>query len=241
MAAWVVMAAMVPGRVAAATRMKRGGCRAAVILIAFAGIGSGGCSPAGLVIGAGATAGVAAAQERPIDEAVSDTAIKLQLNGRFLNEDLEREIRRTSRTSKDLTVALLDLDNYSAFNETYGNLKGDDVLADIGHIIQASIRKGIDIAYRYGGDEFMLILPETDLEQAAQTLDRILEKLEWRIEEKLTFSVGLALLGDCNEASDLVVGAREAMHQARDSGGDTVVKLVCKASEDKWLDGTRRI
>jgi diguanylate cyclase (GGDEF)-like protein len=162
-------------------------------------------------------------------------------NQRFLNENLEREIRRTDRTSKDLTVALLDLDNFRDFNDTYGDLKGDDVLVDIANIIQASIRKGVDSAYRYGGDEFILVLPETNLDQAARTLDRILEKLTWRIPEKFTFSVGLALLGDCNQASNLVRCADEAMNHARDSGGDTVVKAVCSEKEHTWLDGTRVI
>jgi diguanylate cyclase (GGDEF)-like protein len=162
-------------------------------------------------------------------------------NQRFLYENLEREIRRKSRTSKDLTVVLLDLDNFKGFNDTYGDLKGDDVLVDIANIIQTSIRKGVDSAYRYAGDEFMLILPETDLDEAAQTLDRILEKLIWRIEEKLTFSVGLALLGNCNQASDLVRCADDAMQRAKDVGGDTMVKAVCRKKEDSWLDGTRLI
>ncbi|MCJ7500162.1 diguanylate cyclase [bacterium] len=162
-------------------------------------------------------------------------------NQRFLYENLEREIRRKSRTSKDLTVVLLDLDNFKGFNDTYGDLKGDDVLADVANIIQTSIRKGIDSAYRYDGDEFMLILPETDLEQAGQTLDRILEKLMWRIPEKLTFSVGLALLGDCKQASDLVRCADDAMHRAKDAGGDTMVKAVCGGKEQNWLEGTKVI
>ncbi len=148
-------------------------------------------------------------------------------NQRFLYENLEREIRRSSRTSKDLTVALLDLDNFKAFNDTYGHLKGDDALADIGGIIQVSIRKGIDSAYRYGGDEFMLILPETGLDQATQTLDRILGNLADRISEMLTFSVGLALLASCDQVQDLIRYADEAMYLAKNSGGNRVVKVVC--------------
>jgi diguanylate cyclase (GGDEF)-like protein len=160
-------------------------------------------------------------------------------NQRFLYENLEKEIRRKSRNSKDLTVVLLDLDNFQDYNDTYGNLKGDDVLADIAKTIQASIRKGIDSAYRYGGDEFMLILPETDLEQATRTLDRLLEKMSSRISEPLTFSVGLALLIDCDHASDLVRCADEAVLQAKDSGGDNVVKAVCRGREQYWLDGSK--
>ena len=122
-------------------------------------------------------------------------------NQRFLYENLGREIRRTSRTSKDLTVALLDLDNFKTFNDTYGHLRGDEALADIAGIIQTSIRLGIDSAYRYGGDEFMLILPETDLDQAMQTIERILGNLVVRMSEPMTFSVGLALLKNCDHVS----------------------------------------
>ena len=162
-------------------------------------------------------------------------------NQRFLLDNLDREIRRTDRTSEDLSLALLNLDDFSRFNKIYGNLKGDDVLTDIANIIQASIRKGIDSAYRYSGDEFMLILPETNLDQATLTLNRLLEKLSWRIEEKLTFSVGLALLGECKQASQLIRCAAEAMRQARDSGGNAMVTAECKSEEDKWLEGTKRI
>ena len=162
-------------------------------------------------------------------------------NQRFLYENLEREIRRKSRTLKDLTVALLDLDNFKRFNDTYGHLKGDDALAEIANIIQASIRKGIDSAYRYGGDEFLLILPETDLQQAEHTIGRLLGNLKGRIPEMLTFSVGLALLDSGDHAQDLVRCADETMYRAKSSGGNTVLTAVCKGKESKWLDGTKVI
>ncbi len=162
-------------------------------------------------------------------------------NQRFLYENLEREIRRSARTSKELTVALLDLDKFKDFNDTYGHLKGDDALADIARILQASIRKGIDSAYRYGGDEFMLLFPETGLDQATQSLDRILGNLAGRISETLTFSVGLALLADCEQASDLIRCADEAMYRAKNSGGNTMIKAVCKGKEHHWYEGSRII
>ena len=72
----------------------------------------------------------------------------------------------------------------------------------------------------------MLILPETDLNQAAKTLDRILCNLAGGILEPLTFSVGLALLASCDQVQDLIRCADKAMYQAKNSGGDTVVKVV---------------
>ncbi|MGD8353642.1 MAG: diguanylate cyclase response regulator, partial [Pseudomonadota bacterium] len=159
-------------------------------------------------------------------------------NQGYLYENLEREIRRANRTSKDLTVALLDLDSFKSINETYGNLKGDDILAGIAGIIKASIRKGVDTAYRYGGDEYMLVLPETGLEQATLTIERLLEKLVWRIQEKHTFSIGLVLAGDCEDPHVLLRATEEAVERAQNSGGNTIIKAVCKG---RWLEGSRVI
>jgi two-component system cell cycle response regulator len=152
-------------------------------------------------------------------------------NQRFLYENLRREIRRVSRTSKDLTVALLDLDNFKSFNDTYGHLQGDKALAGIADIMRRSIREGVDSAYRYGGDEFMIILPETDLDQASQTVGRLLGNLAEATPGLLTFSVGLSLLSDCDNLECLIRCADKAMYQAKDKGGNTVVKVACGGGE----------
>jgi len=154
-------------------------------------------------------------------------------NQRFLYEALGREIRRALRTSKDLTVALLDLDNFKGFNDTYGHLQGDKALADIADILRSSIREGVDSAFRYGGDEFMIILPETGMAQATRTVDRILDNLAETSPGQLTFSVGLALLGGCKNIEPLIRCADKAMYQAKDNGGNRVVKVSCE--DESWL------
>ncbi|MDF1534898.1 MAG: GGDEF domain-containing protein [bacterium] len=148
-------------------------------------------------------------------------------NQRFMYENLGREIRRSSRTGKDLTVALLDLDNFKAYNDTYGHLMGDKALGEIANILLNSIRKGVDSAYRYGGDEFTLILPETDLPQAVKTLDRVLTKLARQTPGELTFSVGLALMSSCENVEQVLRTADEAMYEAKEAGGNGVVTKVC--------------
>jgi diguanylate cyclase (GGDEF)-like protein len=151
-------------------------------------------------------------------------------NQRFMYENLEREIRRSRRTGKDLTVALLDLDNFKTYNDTYGHLKGDKALSMIADVLLTSIRKGIDSAYRYGGDEFTLILPETDLPRAAGTMDRVLGNLVRKTPEELTFSVGLALLGSCEDVETVLRTADDAMYKAKKAGGNRVVEKTCEAS-----------
>ncbi|MDF1525627.1 MAG: diguanylate cyclase [bacterium] len=148
-------------------------------------------------------------------------------NQRFLYESLKSEIRRVSRNFKDLTVALLDLDNFKSFNDTYGHLKGDKALAGIAEIIRNSIREGVDSAYRYGGDEFMIILPETNLDQAVQTVDRLLGNLAEATPWLLTFSVGLSLLSDCENIECLIRCADKSMYRAKSSGGNRVIRVAC--------------
>ncbi|UCF88575.1 MAG: GGDEF domain-containing protein [bacterium] len=140
----------------------------------------------------------------------------------------QKEISRAVRASRDLSVALLDLDNFKTYNDTHGHLKGDEALAEIASVIRASIRKGTDSAYRYGGDEFMPVFPETDLKQASKTLDRIILNLENQISNPLTLSIGLALLGRCESVQGLIQCADEAMYQAKKSGGSRIVEIVCE-------------
>ena len=151
-------------------------------------------------------------------------------NQRFMYENLEREVRRSRRTGNELTVALLDLDNFKTYNDTHGHLKGDKALSLIAEVLLTSIRKGIDSAYRYGGDEFTLILPETDLSRAARTMERILGNLAKQAPEELTFSVGLALLGSCEDVEILLRTADEAMYEAKQAGGNRVVEKHCGAN-----------
>jgi len=148
-------------------------------------------------------------------------------NQRFLYESLNREIRRTRRTSKSLTIALLDLDHFKDYNDSYGHLEGDKALAMVAEILAGSIREGQDSAYRYGGDEFMLILPDTTLKEATLLLNRILTNVSKSAPAGLTFSIGMADMASCESIETLINTVDRAMYEAKKNGGNQIVTSVC--------------
>lgn len=148
-------------------------------------------------------------------------------NQRYLYESLEREIRRAVRTGSPLTIALLDVDNFKCYNDTYGHLMGDRVLTDIGKALLDSIREGTDSAYRYGGDEFMVILSGTDLNQGRNSIQRILKNLKRTVPDALTFSIGISLLHSCKDIALFIKSADSAMYTAKRGGGNRIQSTVC--------------
>lgn len=97
-------------------------------------------------------------------------------NHRYFQQVLTQELGRATRYEKVLSMVILDIDNFKSFNDRYGHAVGDKVLFAIGDIISRSIRK-VDYAFRYGGEEFVILLPETPLENAVLTVERIRMKI----------------------------------------------------------------
>ena len=112
-------------------------------------------------------------------------------NHGFLQIALDLEIQRFQRYGKTFTLALLDVDSFSKYNKQHGSLKGDLLLKTIAGIIQKNIRT-IDIAARYAGDVFALILPGSEPDGAVTCLERILKAVEMSSDNKATLSIGLA-------------------------------------------------
>lgn len=151
-------------------------------------------------------------------------------NARFFQEQLEREIRRSERYGHPLTLLMIDIDNFKAFNDRYGHVRGDRVLMRIGRIMNNTLRK-TDAAYRYGGEEFVVLLPETDTEQGHAIGERI--RLAFRepygIDESaetvtLTLSVGIAERQTGETGPDLVYRADQKMYEAKRAGKDRVCR-----------------
>jgi diguanylate cyclase (GGDEF)-like protein len=88
-------------------------------------------------------------------------------NRRYMEESFDREIERACRSDRPLAVVMIDVDCFKAINDTYGHVMGDSILVFVAEFFLKSIR-GSDIACRYGGDEFMLILPECSYQEAAE-------------------------------------------------------------------------
>jgi diguanylate cyclase (GGDEF)-like protein len=138
---------------------------------------------------------------------------------------LERELAR-SRRGHPLALLMIDLDNFKLVNDEHGHLRGDEVLMQIAGALERSTRFS-DVAGRYGGDEFAVILPDTDVEQARRVAGRLVEGIREvgaRVDAKkpVTASVGIAVAESNDDARSLHRRADEAAYRAKQRGGDRI-------------------
>jgi diguanylate cyclase (GGDEF)-like protein len=148
-------------------------------------------------------------------------------NRRHFDESLTQEVNRHSRYGSMLTIAFLDLDNFKNYNDTMGHTAGDRLLSQIGRLIKSSLRN-IDQAFRYGGDEFAIIMPHTAVEDAQVVAERIrlrigsnngIERAENKI--LITVSIGLACWpSDGLTPDDLINAVDKALYYAKQTGGN---------------------
>ncbi|MBI3610241.1 MAG: GGDEF domain-containing protein [Nitrospirae bacterium] len=148
-------------------------------------------------------------------------------NPRALEEALVKEIARARRMDRFLSCIFFDLDDFKAINARFGHTAGNSVLQVIGKSVQAVIRHDMDLAFRYGGDEFMIILPEADKAQAyliAQRLHQALSSLRPPVIpiRTLTASIGIAQLRPEQNAMDLLSLVDEAMREAKTRGKNLI-------------------
>jgi diguanylate cyclase (GGDEF)-like protein len=152
-------------------------------------------------------------------------------NRGYVDDRLAIELSRARRYGKQLSIAVIDADHFKWLNDTHGHSAGDQVLRKIGAILRDSFRQS-DTAGRYGGEEFVVILPETDIEAAAQKLESLRELvagapmvLGTSAEKvQMTISAGLASFPqDGEDAAELLASADERMFQAKREGRNRVV------------------
>lgn len=135
-------------------------------------------------------------------------------NQRHFHKNLQIEITRAKRMSYPLVVLLFDLDDFKQYNDTHGHIAGDNVLKRVGSIMRRSIRDGVDTAYRFGGDEFAVILPHTTKGDAVDTADRISEQVVKGIED-IGISVGIASLDNLETVEDFINTADRDMYSQK--------------------------
>jgi len=144
-------------------------------------------------------------------------------NRRHFEERLKEELSRHSRYGDVLSVFMLDLDNFKTYNDVYGHPAGDILLSQIGKILKSSVRSA-DQAFRYGGDEFVVILPQTATDDAYVVAERVRDQVAGEMEKKsltVTCSIGLASYpADGVISEDLVTGADTALYYAKWTGGN---------------------
>jgi diguanylate cyclase (GGDEF)-like protein len=151
-------------------------------------------------------------------------------NRRYMEETLDRELSRAEREGRPLAVILVDLDRFKHFNDTFGHAAGDAILAAIGTLLRALSRAG-DIACRYGGEEFVLILPEASLADARRRADEIRQAIrelsvmhEGLRLDGVRCSIGVAACPEHGAAgSALLRSADAALYRAKREGRDQVV------------------
>jgi two-component system cell cycle response regulator len=151
-------------------------------------------------------------------------------NRRYLDEVLPREISRASRYTHRLSIMMIDIDDFKIYNDTHGHLAGDELLRQLAQLLVGSIRE-IDFAFRYGGEEFAVILLETGKEEAtcvARRIRSLVEQTKFKGADvftggALTVSIGLAIYPEDAESKDeLVSKADQALYQAKRLGKNRV-------------------
>jgi diguanylate cyclase (GGDEF)-like protein len=153
-------------------------------------------------------------------------------NRRYMEETLEREVRRAERARRPLTLLLLDIDDFKHQNDSFGHDAGDAVLRELGALLARCLRRE-DVACRYGGDEFVLVLPDASLDTALRRADEIREAVrglqvasQGRSVGALTVSIGLAALPDHGlDREALLAAADTALYRAKRAGRDRVSAL----------------
>ena len=169
-------------------------------------------------------------KEELLHQSIRDPLTGL-FNRRYLEESLAREISRCQRRSLPLSVMMLDLDHFKSFNDLHGHPGGDVLLSAFGRLLQSSCRPE-DIACRYGGEEFLLVLPEVELAATLERAQAILSNTAQMVVShqgtplgRVTVSIGLAMLpADGSNSTTLIEAADKALYRAKAAGRNQVMQ-----------------
>ena len=152
-------------------------------------------------------------------------------NSRYFYSQLELEVDRFRRYNHPLSLLLLDIDHFKQYNDAYGHIEGDKVLVKMGKVIKSCLRR-MDTGYRYGGEEFTIILPETGSEEAKVVAERVKTTLneatftpEPGTTVQITVSIGLTEYSPNEDIASFVQRADRAMYMSKESGRNTITVL----------------
>jgi diguanylate cyclase len=162
-----------------------------------------------------------------VSKLVREDQLTGALNRRGLDDALEREVARSERLKTPLCVALLDLDNFKNVNDALGHHVGDQVLSHLVNMVMQTIRTN-DMIGRYGGDEFLVLMPGSQIEDAYEVISRLkrrlaLTPLRCETQELLvTFSAGVAMRHQGEDTQTMIQRADHAMYEAKTAGRDRI-------------------
>jgi two-component system cell cycle response regulator len=160
-----------------------------------------------------------------LEQMAATDALTGVYNRRHFGRVLEQLFAEAHRYDKDLAAVMIDLDGYKLLNDTFGHQVGDQLLVTAGKVISANMRR-MDVAARYGGDEFVLLLPQADCDEASKAATRIREEFYQasasllKRNEGVTMSIGVASLKQCiaSNADQLVNHADQALYKSKAHG-----------------------
>jgi len=144
-------------------------------------------------------------------------------NRRHFEEEFEREYKRANRYKNNLSIAVIDIDFFKKINDTYGHSCGDYILKEIAYIMKDNFRQ-TDTIFRYGGEEFVVILTETSQKTAYVPMERLRKRVEnnnfnFKNQQiKVTISIGISSKTDFEKASEMFDNADKALYKAKESG-----------------------
>ncbi len=141
-------------------------------------------------------------------------------NRRFMNKKIEEEISKYKRYKIPFSVLLIDVDFFKKINDTYGHDKGDFVIKRISNLLKQNIRDS-DICARWGGEEFLILVPNNNLDGAlilANNLKELIEKNNFEIKENVTISIGVSTFDENSSQEKLLKSADIALYKAKENG-----------------------
>ncbi len=168
--------------------------------------------------------------EKSQEEAQTDTLTTL-INRRGLEKRMELERIRAKQNDAPFSIIMVDIDFFKNVNDTFGHLVGDSLLKSLANLLKLHLRRN-DIAARFGGEEFLLLLPETGIDGATAVgskIQRALSTKEWKLKEtgetmgKITVSMGIALYKINEPEQNLIKRADDALYLAKENGRNRIV------------------
>jgi diguanylate cyclase (GGDEF)-like protein len=162
-------------------------------------------------------------------------------NRRYGQETVHREITRAARFGRPLSVLMIDIDHFKRFNDRYGHPMGDIMLKEFSALLNASLRD-VDCIIRWGGEEFLIILPVTDLDGALNVAEKLrrnakqctFTKLDTKLKPYFAISIGVAAYPDnADKESDLILAVDKALYEAKKTGRDRAVIAKSKTASKK--------
>ncbi len=173
------------------------------------------------------TATIKQAEDRLRSAAGTDSLTRL-MNRRHMTERMTEEIARASRSNTPLSVILLDIDRFKSINDDFGHVEGDRVISHVAEILRSGVRR-VDMVARWGGEEFLVLLPDTDIQAAAELAERLRRQVTANVlrnleqEARVTVTAGVAILRNRETIESTIHRADVALYQGKRGGRDRIV------------------